>query len=64
MRTDNGRSRTQEDAVIMVAMTIRQARLAVPALRHAGREIHDKDDDGMALIALSNIIETKLGNVG
>ena len=45
-------------------MTIRQARLAVPALRHAGREIHDKDDDGMALIALSNIIETKLGNVG
>lgn len=51
-----------EKASIMVPMTPAQARLAVPALRHAGREIHDKDENGLQLIDLADQIEKKLGD--
>ncbi len=47
---------TDDQRTIMVPMTIAQARDAVPALNHAGREIHDQDERGRALIALSRTI--------
>ncbi len=50
-----------EQASIMVPMTPMQARLAVSALRHAGREIHDKDENGLQLIDLADQIEKRLG---
>lgn len=37
---------TESNAIILVAMTMTQARAAVPALRHVVREIHDQDDIG------------------
>lgn len=51
---------TYDQRTIMVPMTIAQARDAVPALNHAGREIHDQDERGRALIALSRTIEGML----
>lgn len=50
----------QEKASIMVPMTPAQARLAVPALRHAGREIHDRDENGRQLIDLADRIEREM----
>lgn len=60
MAGDNGRGALSDGAAVTVTMTARQARLAIRALRHVGREIHDQDDDGMVLIALSEEIEAKL----
>ncbi len=55
---------TDSNAIILVAMTMKQARAAVPALRHVGRKIHDRDDTGRSLIELSRQIEGQIGNYG
>jgi hypothetical protein len=49
-----------DQRTIMVPMTIAQAEDAVRALNHAGREIHDRDERGLALIALSETIDAML----